>query len=125
MFLEINLAKKNKKQKKQFPTIFIVNFVLKGRDRDVHKAREDEKGRLYDFVEFFGTKVFKIYFYTFYNLLKSHWAFEEYFSDSKILQNMIYLFSYVHENLEDKLKIEQWQKYLQSQFSRTHRVVFP
>ena len=40
----------------------------------------------------FGTNVFKIYFYTFDNISKkSHRAYEEYFSDPKILHNIIYL----------------------------------
>lgn len=57
--------KPSKKKTKQFPTIFIVNFVLKGRDRDVHKAREDEKGRLYDLVEFLVQRYLRYIFILF------------------------------------------------------------
>lgn len=32
-------------------------------------------------------------FYIFYNILKSHWAFEEFLSAFKILHNFMYLFS--------------------------------
>lgn len=45
----------------------------------------------------FGINVFKIYFYILYNILKSHWAFEVYFSDFKIFHRMIYLLSYKHD----------------------------
>lgn len=76
-----------------------------------------EEGEVSQVCRVFGTKVFKIYFYTFYNVLKCDRAFEEYSSDQKILQNMIYLFSYEYKNVDVKLKTENLQKSVHTIFT--------
>lgn len=73
--------------------------------------REDEKGT-------FGINVFKIYFYTFYSILKSHRAFEDSFNlTTKFFHNVIYLFCFYTLSLtcsHTQKKTTTWGKMKQS-----------